>query len=268
MAKPHARRKRARRSGRRQTHLEAQSVHGIIIGRSRSDEEFAGSTYVPADPENNLVLPDRDTAVTWPRFDDGSSCAVEFRDSPVDDGKGREGRKRVAVPVRHATVGRRAEVYRPSILSGPIVPDAVESLVFPQVWTAEEVMRWMSHGLWVIRVLPMDHMFPADARAQNIPVVRSVAESYSYGEEPARETPDKVDIAIMDIVLAWPTLLDSINHRLAFLAIAAGARSAPVARQLGYKARQMGKKKAEEAATLIAAMLNADAGMTRREKSG
>lgn len=253
-----ARRRRARRTGRQETRQAAQAVQGVVIGRPRSDDEFAGSTYVAADPDNNLVLPDRDTAVTWPRLDDGNSCAVDYRDMPVDDGKGRVVHKRVAVPRRYATVGRRAKVYRATVESAPLVPDAVESLVFPTVWTADEVMRWMSHGLWVIRVLPMDHMFPADAKAQNIPMVRSAAVSYGYGEVPVRETPDKVDIAVMDIVLAWPSLLEDSKHRRAFLAIAAGARSAPVARELGYRARQMGKKKAEEAAILIAAALNAE----------
>ncbi|MEP3114138.1 hypothetical protein [Nisaea sp.] len=256
MAKTNARRKKARRAGKRATHQTAQAVQGVIIGRPKSDAEFAGSTYVAAGGPQ-ATLPDRNTSVTYPRFDDGSSCAVDYCELPVEAEGGRVVTKRIAVPVRRVTVGRRAEVYQASVPPQRFIPETVDALAFPDVWTRGDVLNWLGHGLAVVQALPGDHLYPADARAQNLPIVRSVQEAYGYGDVKARWSPDSTDIALMEITLGWPSLLQVVRHRKALIFYCMGMKSATISRALGYRYRGYGKVLALEAADLLVGLLNA-----------
>ncbi|WP_193171279.1 hypothetical protein [Nisaea nitritireducens] len=238
----------------------AQAVQGVIIGRPTSDAEFAGTTYVAADLARNVPLPERDTAVTWPRFDDGSSCAVEFRELPVEAEGGKVVSRRIAVPVRSATVGRRGEAYQASVQPERFIPETVEALALPNVWTRGDVLNWLAHGLVVIQALPSSHIYPAGAQAQALPIVREATESYGWAEARPRWTPDITDIAMMEITLGWTGRLRNERHRKALLMFCSGMSSAAIARALNYSYRGYGKVLAMEAADLLAIALNEERG--------
>lgn len=265
------RRRRTRRAGKRATQQTAQAVQGVIIGRPRSDAEYAGTVSVPSGfapgapagtgSELNAALAEPvETQVTFPRFDDGVSCAVDYRDVPVEVEGGCIIHRRIAVPLRNATVGRRGVAYRTPVQPRRFIPETVEALAFPDVWTREHVLNWMGYGLAVLAMLPLGDIFPAGARAQSLPTVRELVESYGWGEVPVRETPSSTDIALMDIILTWPPRIEDEKERRALLLFCRGRTSAEISRKLGYKARAWGGKKARDAADKLAVAFNVEAG--------
>ena len=207
------------------------------------------------------VAEEATTGVTYPRFDDGASCAVDYRDVPVAAEGGRVITKRIAVPVRNATVGRRAEAYRAIVEQRRFIPETLEALAFPDVWTRDDVLNWMGHGLAVMAMLPMGDIYPAGARAQSLPTVNEMIESYGWGEVSVKEAPSITDITLMDIVLTWPPRIEDEKERKALLLYCRGKTSAEISRKLGYKARAWGKAKAFAAADRLVEAMN-------REKEG
>ena len=258
-----------RRAGKMISQQAAQTIQGVIIGPPKSDSEFAGSTSVPSGfaPDapssigndlNAAIARQAETLVTYPRFDNGSYCEAEFRDVPVEAEDGRIIYKRIAVPQRNVTVRRSCKSYRIPVQPERFIPETVEALAVPDTWTRSDVLNWVAHGLMVTKALPDSHIYPADARAVSLPIIREATEAYGWAETQAHWTPNTIDVAIMEITLGWTGRLRNERHRKALLMFCAGMTSAAISRALNYRYRGYGKRLAEEAADLLGSILNAD----------
>ena len=245
------RNRRKRRHVRQETAVEVREIVAVDMRRGGASAQ-RGTVVTP--PEQ--TQPDAETTVRYPIFNEGSYCRVTYQTHVVGADGDSLVRRRVAVPQRSRTVARRVSAYRPSEEDGRFHRDLMATVDFPAHWTPEAVLNWFSRGLAVMAALPATHLFPSQLRAMAMPIVHEATEAYGYDKAKARWTPDSRDIAKMELTLEWPSMIDELRLRKAFLMYTMGIPSAKISRILGYKSRAWGKKLALDAAHVLAGRLN------------